>query len=273
MKSRWCSSWEDGVTRWNHVGATIGHQLGQAGGRAVAFQRHADHCVVDDIGCAVIDAGLPDLELPVRRVAGAAHDPVPIGREHLQEMGLAVDGQSFERCARPRVLRLHQGAVRGAGDQLLERRSDPRFGRFIAHERPSISAGRSAGRRPPQQTISDGIRSAAANVVDCVKPAATRCGRRVRAGSKYWAQKRVCGHESVNHSGPKTLQWSRSPRIEWRATVRIDPKLRGRKWTGKLTRKLVAVLSLLRSVLRLESSPSRRRKGSTLPRPRAAQRD
>ncbi len=91
-----------GRVAWRHevVGA-VDHQDGQTGLRSVTFQRHRHHGVVDVRRGPVIEPGLPDPVLPVRRVAGAAHDPVLLGGQDLEEVALAVDHDALER--RPRL--------------------------------------------------------------------------------------------------------------------------------------------------------------------------
>jgi hypothetical protein len=76
--------------------------------------------MIDDVRCAVVDPGLPHLVLPVRRVAGAPHDPVGVSRQHLEEEPLTVDPQSLEVRTGAGVLGTNRSAIRGAGDEFVE---------------------------------------------------------------------------------------------------------------------------------------------------------
>ena len=100
-------------------------------------------------GASVVQTGLPGAELPVRGVAGAAHDPVLVGGQHLEEVALAVDDQALELGPDlPSTVR-HRRARRGAGDELVDRVSDARpvHRRTAMHSRGPWAVARRSPRR------------------------------------------------------------------------------------------------------------------------------
>src|SRR6478735_3168288 len=83
------------ITWWYQVCGTIMHQHRQPRQVIRGVERHADHCMINNRGRAVVQTRLPYLELPLR-VAGHPHDPVVLGRYQLEETSASVDDQLFE---------------------------------------------------------------------------------------------------------------------------------------------------------------------------------
>ena len=119
--NEWCSSRvSSGVARRDQIVATIVHQHRQPVDGPDALQDHRCHRVVDAGRAPVVQPGLPDAVLPVGGVARDPHDPVALGGQHLQEVGLSADRQPLERRAGPGVWRVDDPSIGGELEQLVQ---------------------------------------------------------------------------------------------------------------------------------------------------------
>ena len=117
----------DGVVALRHEpGPDVVHQDAQTRVRLGVVDSHRHDGVVDHGGEALIDAGLPDLELAMVHVSGHPHDPVVLVRQRLHEVALTVDHDPFERGAGLGIARADRHALGGTGGEGLEVGGDGR---------------------------------------------------------------------------------------------------------------------------------------------------